>query len=86
MEILLAKSRVWEILYKYKQPGFFNINKNEQTERGREEKRETKKEKKNEKGKERDYLRTTNTFLLGRKLFLYPHSFSRRLYKIFLLI
>ena len=27
MEILLAKSRVWEILYKYKQPGFFNINK-----------------------------------------------------------
>ena len=88
MEILLAKSRIWEILYKYKQPVFFNINKNEETERGREEERETetKKEKKNEKGKERDYLRTTNTFLLARKLFLYPHSFSRRLYKIFLLI
>lgn len=86
MEILLAKSRVWELLYKYKQPGFFNINKNEETEREEERETETKKEKKKEKEKERDYLRTSNTFLLGRKLFLYPHSFSSRLYKIFLLI
>ena len=44
MKILLAKSRVWELLYKYKQPGFFNINKNEETEREEERETETKKD------------------------------------------
>lgn len=92
-----VRGKIWRFCWPNPEYGKFYTNTNNlgsstltkmkrQKEGEKRRETETKKEKKNEKGKERDYLRTSNTFLLGKKLFLYPHSFSRRLYKFFLLI